>query len=93
MKAEEAMKILKRLSAAYTRFDLSGEVGKERIELWMEHLKEMPFKPVLDKIKEHILNKPFPPAISEIKVKQPEKNEFLEQQKEWERNAKYSKKH
>lgn len=92
LEKEEAMKILRRLSAAYTRFDLTGDVGMERIGLWMEHLTEMPFKPVYDKVNEHISNKPFPPTISEIKVKQPAKNEFLEQQKEWERNAKHAKK-
>lgn len=87
----EAMKLLLRLSAAYPRFDLSGDVGKERIELWMDHLQKMPFEPAKTKINEHISSKPFPPTIAEISVKQPEKNKFLEQQKEWERNAKYKK--
>lgn len=72
----EAMKLLLRLSAAYPRFDLSGDVGKERIELWMDHLQKMPFEPAKTKINEHISSKPFPPTIAEISVKQPEKISF-----------------
>ncbi|MEC1551557.1 replicative helicase loader/inhibitor [Bacillus haynesii] len=90
MEVNQAMEILQRIAAAYTKFDLTGDVGKKRIELWIDHLSKLPYEPVLAKVDEHILNNRFPPSIAEIKVRQPEKNEFLAKQKEWERNAKYS---
>ncbi|CAM4164870.1 replicative helicase loader/inhibitor [Bacillus subtilis] len=93
LETTEAMALLKRLAAAYTRFDLSGDVGKERIELWMDHLLKMPFEAVKAKIDDHIANKPFPPSIAEVNVQHREENSFLEQQKEWEQNAKYGPKH
>ncbi|MCY7570978.1 MULTISPECIES: replicative helicase loader/inhibitor [Bacillus] len=92
MTEEQAMIILTRIAAAYPRFELStDEIGKERIKLWLEHLTALPYEPVLKKINQHIAEKRFPPAIAEIQVHQQEKNEFLEKQKEWEKNAKFAK--
>ncbi|EKF34341.1 replicative helicase loader/inhibitor [Bacillus xiamenensis] len=92
MTKDQAMAILTRIAAAYPRFELSTDaIGKERIRLWLEHLTALPYEPVLKKIDQHIAEKRFPPAIAEIQVHQPEKNEFLEQQKEWEKNAKFAK--
>ncbi|MBU8728224.1 replicative helicase loader/inhibitor [Bacillus pumilus] len=92
MTKDQAMAILTRIAAAYPRFELSTDaIGKERIRLWLEHLTALPYEPVLKKIDQHIAEKRFPPAIAEIQVHQQEKNEFLEKQKEWEKNAKFAK--
>ncbi|WP_144527266.1 replicative helicase loader/inhibitor [Bacillus pumilus] len=92
MTKDQAMAILTRIAAAYPRFELSTDaIGKERIRLWIEHLTALPYEPVLKKIDQHIAEKRFPPAIAEIQVHQQEKNEFLEKQKEWEKNAKFAK--
>lgn len=92
MTKDQAMAILTRIAAAYPRFELSTDaIGKERIRLWLEHLTALPYEPVLKKIDQHIAEKRFPPVIAEIQVHQQEKNEFLEKQKEWEKNAKFAK--
>ncbi|MGD6976105.1 replicative helicase loader/inhibitor [Bacillus altitudinis] len=92
MTKDQAMAILTRIAAAYPRFELSTDaIGKERIRLWLEHLTALPYEPVLKKIDQHISEKRFPPVIAEIQVHQQEKNEFLEKQKEWEKNAKFAK--
>ncbi|MDX5484883.1 replicative helicase loader/inhibitor [Bacillus pumilus] len=92
MTKDQAMAILTRIAAAYPRFELStDEIGKERIRLWLEHLTALPYEPVLKKIDQHIAEKRFPPVIAEIQVHQQEKNEFLEKQREWEKNAKFAK--
>ncbi|MGJ5835918.1 MULTISPECIES: replicative helicase loader/inhibitor [Bacillus] len=92
MTEEQAMIILTRIAAAYPRFELStDEIGKERIKIWLEHLTALPYEQVLKKINQHIAEKRFPPVIAEIQVNQPEKNEFLEKQEEWVRNAKFAK--
>ncbi|MCP1149872.1 MULTISPECIES: replicative helicase loader/inhibitor [Bacillus] len=92
MTKDQAMSILTRIAAAYPRFELSTDaIGKERIRLWIEYLTALPYEPVLKKIDQHIAEKRFPPAIAEIQVHQQEKNEFLEKQKEWEKNAKFAK--
>ncbi|MBD3861330.1 hypothetical protein IEE86_16520 [Bacillus sp. 28A-2] len=92
MTEEQAMSILTRIAAAYPRFELTTDtVGKERIRLWLEHLTALPYEPVLKKIDQHIAEKRFPPAIAEIQVHQPESNDFIEQQKEWEKHAKFAK--
>ncbi|BBP90988.1 hypothetical protein BsIDN1_46060 [Bacillus safensis] len=92
MNQEQAMSILTRIAAAYPRFELTTDaIGKERIKLWLDHLKDQPYEQVLKKIDQHIAEKRFPPAIAEIKIKQPEQNEFLAKQKAWEQNAKFAK--
>lgn len=92
MTEEQAMIILTRIAAAYPRFELTTDtVGKERIRIWLEHLTALPFEAVSKKVDQHIAEKRFPPAIAEIQVHQQEKNEFLEKQKEWEKNAKFAK--
>ncbi|CAL8900219.1 replicative helicase loader/inhibitor [Bacillus pumilus] len=92
MTKDQAMAILTRIAAAYPRFELSTDaIGKERIRLWLEHLTALPYEPVLKKIDQHIAEKRFPPVIAEIQVHQPEPNDFIEKQKEWEKNAKFAK--
>ncbi|MFP3421474.1 replicative helicase loader/inhibitor [Bacillus sp. SIMBA_154] len=92
MTKDQAMAILTRIAAAYPRFELSTDaIGKERIRLWLEHLTALQYEPVLKKIDQHIAEKRFPPVIAEIQVHQPEPNDFIEKQKEWEKNAKFAK--
>ncbi|USD81970.1 replicative helicase loader/inhibitor [Bacillus safensis] len=92
MTEEQAMIILTRIAAAYPRFELStDEIGKERIRIWLEHLTALPYEAVSKKVDQHIAEKRFPPAIAEIQVHQQEPNDFIEKQKEWEKNAKFAK--
>ncbi|MGN7945770.1 replicative helicase loader/inhibitor [Bacillus safensis] len=92
MTEEQAMAILTRIAAAYPRFELSTDaIGKERIKIWLEHLTALPYEAVSKKVDQHIAEKRFPPAIAEIQVHQQEPNDFIEKQKEWEKNAKFAK--
>ncbi|MEH7674433.1 replicative helicase loader/inhibitor [Bacillus pumilus] len=48
MNQEQAMSILTRIAAAYPRFELTTDaIGKERIKLWLDHLKDQPYEQVL----------------------------------------------
>lgn len=91
MNGEQIKEIMIRIAAVYPQFDLTGEVGNKRIEVWSSHLKDMPYDQVSKRLDDHIAVKSFPPAISEIAVKPKKNNDFLELQKEWENNAKHSK--
>lgn len=79
MTPEQAMTILEHISAAYARF----EITEKRVEVWLEHLMEMPYEKVLARLKAHIKQKPFPPSIAEISVYVTPKNEFLAQYDQW----------
>jgi len=92
MEIHEALEILQRIAASYTQFDLTGEIGEKRIEVWSSHLIKMPYKPVLERTNHHILNEKFPPTIAEISVKPKQSNDFLSELKQWEKDAKHASK-
>lgn len=79
MTPKQAMSILEHISAAYSRFDIT----EKRVEVWLEHLLDMPYEKVMARVKHHIKEKPFPPAIAEISVYETPKNDFLEQHEQW----------
>ncbi|MED4904097.1 replicative helicase loader/inhibitor [Parageobacillus thermoglucosidasius] len=83
MNRQEALDILWRIAAAYTQFDLQGEIGKKRVEVWTECLEKMPYDRVLQNVNKHISESKFPPTIAEISAYDPPKNEFLTQYDEW----------
>jgi hypothetical protein len=89
MTGDQTYSILKHIAAAYPRF----EITEQRLEVWHEYLQNMPYEQVLAKVKHHIASEKFPPSIAEISVQPRQKNEFLEELKEWERDAKYNPKH
>lgn len=56
MNQEQAMSILTRIAAAYPRFELTTDaIGKERIKLWLDHLKDQPYEQVLKKLTSTLL--------------------------------------
>lgn len=86
MTQTEVIKILKRIAAAYSRF----EVTEDRLEIWFEHLLEMPYEGVLERLNKHIAKEKFPPTIAEISVFGSKKNDHLKEVEQWERDAKYA---
>ncbi len=90
MEMNEALDILQRIAAAYTQFDLTGSLGEKRIEVWSEQLMNMPYEPVLERLKHHILHERFAPTVAEISVKSKQDNSFLNELKQWEKDAKYA---
>jgi len=92
MEIHEALDILQRIAASYTQFDLTGEIGERRIEVWSSHLMNMPYKPVLERVNQHILREKFPPTIAEVSVKVQTNNEFLDEQSQWREQVKQEKK-
>ncbi|MDP1441933.1 replicative helicase loader/inhibitor [Priestia megaterium] len=92
MEIHEALDILQRIAASYTQFDLTGEIGERRIEVWSLHLMKMPYKPVLERVNQHILREKFPPTIAEVSVKVQTNNEFLDEQSQWREQVKQEKK-
>lgn len=60
MNQEQAMSILTRIAAAYPRFELTTDaIGKERIKLWLDHLKDQPYEQVLKKLTSTLLKRDF----------------------------------
>jgi hypothetical protein len=86
MNKVQALEILKQIAAAYTQFD----IDEKRIQVWCSHLEKMPFDLVMINLNRHIAEKRFPPTIAEISAKEPEKNEFLEKVKQWEKESRYA---
>jgi len=86
MTEQEVKYILSRIAAAYPRFEITENI----VEVWVEHLSEMPFEPVKRRLKNHIIEHAFPPSIAEIAVKPKPKNEFFEKIKKWEEEARAS---
>lgn len=83
MTPEQAMTILEHISAAYARF----EITEKRVEVWLEHLMEMPYEKVLARLKHHISEKAFPPTIAEISAYDAPKNEFIDKYAQWQREG------
>ncbi|BFI99890.1 MAG: hypothetical protein PME_23260 [Priestia megaterium] len=69
MEIHEALDILQRIAASYTQFDLTGEIGERRIEVWSSHLMKMPYKPVLERVNQHILREKFPQPLRKYRLK------------------------
>lgn len=58
MDQEQAMSILTRIAAAYPRFELTTDaIGKERIKLWLDHLKDQPYEQVLKRLTSTLLKR------------------------------------
>lgn len=96
MNKQESTDIIRRIAAAYPKFDLTGKVGQARIELWMEHLEKLDYSTTLQKLNKHISESKYPPTIAEINVEPKPKNEYLErikQMKKEVRNARLHQKH
>lgn len=73
MTEEEANSILKEIIFAYPYF----EVTEEKINYWINHLKAMPYKPVLYRLEKHIFTSNYPPSVSQISAIEKEENTFL----------------
>lgn len=80
---EEALDILETIAGVYTKFELN----EKRVDVWLEELERMSYERVATRLKEHIREKQFPPAIAEIAAYDIPENDFLEQQREWRRDA------
>ncbi|UAL46828.1 hypothetical protein K7887_18480 [Sutcliffiella horikoshii] len=86
MTEEQSLEILEHIAAAYDHFKLS----EKRVNVWSEQLKNMDFKGVLHNLNKHIGTKKFPPTIADIAAKLPEKNKFLEEQKDWRQEVQHA---
>lgn len=73
MTEQEAINIFKKIVSAYQNFD----VTEDKFNFWMDHLKEMPYDPVLFKLKQHIYSSKYPPTLSQIQVSNRPENTFL----------------
>jgi Loader and inhibitor of phage G40P len=84
MKTNESLEILHRIAASYPQFDLRGNHGEKRIEIWCEMLKDMPYQEVLSKVNKHIRISKFPPNIADVAAESREQNEYLIRARRWE---------
>lgn len=87
MTEEQALDIMGTIAAAYENFKLN----EKRVIVWSEQLVKMDYKGVLHNLKRHINTNKFPPTIADISAKLPEKNAFLEEQKQWREEVKRAK--
>lgn len=87
MDKAQALDILQRISVAYPMFDLKGELGQKRIEVWLNALKNMSYEGVLNNLNQHMIENKFPPTIAEIAAFPKEKNTALVRIKQYEEQA------
>lgn len=74
------MKLLALISSAYPNF----EVTEERIEIWSEDMKDVPFEPALDKFTTYRRSNKWAPTIADIyEVATIHKKLELEDRTEW----------
>lgn len=83
MSREELVRLMQNITMAYPAF----EVTRDKVDLWHDLMKDMPYEAVNARLKQHILSSEYAPKIAEISVKPKQRNAYLEQLKQWEREG------
>jgi len=84
MKAEETIRILQYIAAAYPNF----EITEDRLTVWTDMLKDSSYPKSLAKVKEYIRNHKFAPSIAEVIAPIEQTNDMADKFKQWEEEAK-----
>ncbi|MFB4474258.1 replicative helicase loader/inhibitor [Virgibacillus sp. SK37] len=73
MTENEAISIFTEITFAYPFF----EVTDEKLDYWINQLTNMPYDPVVNRLKKHIYTSNYPPTISQIAAFEKAENTFL----------------
>lgn len=83
MNKEQVLNILEAISTNYHNF----KVDEKKLNFWSFAMKGMNYELVTKKLMAHVVESKFPPSIAELSAYSAEKNNHLEEMKEWKKES------
>ncbi|WP_117149116.1 MULTISPECIES: hypothetical protein [Paraliobacillus] len=83
MNANQAFDIIDTIAELYPKFVIT----KRKVDILLPQLKQMDYNNVLEKLSAYAAAYPYPPTLAEIAAYPPAPNIYLEQMRQWKKEA------